>query len=168
MAEIFQPDWGKTLRLEDYFAGTTVAWGVFEDRFGKLRRQFRVVMTGVVENNVLTLREDFLYDDGEEETRTWSIRILGDGTYEGTAPGVLGRARGSVVGMAFSWRYGFDLPIGGGKTLRVTFDDRFYLQGDGVMINRARVSKLGLLLGEATIVFSKADAEMDRQARIAA
>jgi len=28
--------------LEEYFAGKTKAWGIFQDRFGTLRRQFTV------------------------------------------------------------------------------------------------------------------------------
>ena len=162
-----KPDWSDRLRLEDYFEGSAVAWGVFQDRFGQLKRQFRVLMTGTVEGDKLTLREDFVYDDGAEETRTWHIRILGDGVYEGSADGVVGTARGQVEGRAFAWRYGFDLDIGG-RTLRVQFDDRFYLQGDGVMINRAKVRKFGILLGEATIVFTKPGMALEQRARIAA
>ncbi|WP_296994155.1 DUF3833 family protein, partial [Thalassospira sp. UBA1131] len=49
----------------DYFEGDSWAWGIFEDRFGTLRRQFTVEITGTVEDGVLTLEEDFIYDDGE-------------------------------------------------------------------------------------------------------
>jgi len=52
------------LRLEEFFQGETIAWGIFEDRFGNLRRQFRVNITGTVDGDTLTLDEDFLYDDG--------------------------------------------------------------------------------------------------------
>ena len=34
------------LVIEDYFAGETRAWGIFEDRFGNLRRQFTVTIRG--------------------------------------------------------------------------------------------------------------------------
>ena len=33
------------LDLAAFFAGDSVAYGIFEDRFGNLRRQFRVNMT---------------------------------------------------------------------------------------------------------------------------
>ena len=32
--------------LEEYFLGQTSAYGLFEDRFGKVRRQFKVDITG--------------------------------------------------------------------------------------------------------------------------
>ncbi len=34
------------LRLEEYFAGKTRAYGVFQDRFGTLRRQLTVDLDG--------------------------------------------------------------------------------------------------------------------------
>ena len=50
-----------------YFQGHSRAWGIFEDRFGTLRRQFTVDINGTVNDGVLTLTEDFLYDDGEKD-----------------------------------------------------------------------------------------------------
>ena len=35
-----------TFVLEEFFAGNSVAFGIFEDRFGNLRRQFRVNLSG--------------------------------------------------------------------------------------------------------------------------
>ena len=35
----------------DFFAGESVAYGIFEDGFGNLRRQFQVNMTGTVEGD---------------------------------------------------------------------------------------------------------------------
>lgn len=142
------------LRLEAYFAGRTRAWGVFQDRFGKLRRQFEVEVEGDWDGRRLTLTEDFLYDDGETERRVWHIEPQGRSGYRGTADDVIGEARGRAVANQLHWRYRFSLPVGA-KRLLVDFDDRMFLQPDGKLINRARVSKFGILLGEATIVFSK-------------
>ena len=66
------------LDLADFFAGESVAYGIFEDRFGNLRRQFRVNMVGTVEGDTLTLDEDFLYDDGERAKRVWVITRMDD------------------------------------------------------------------------------------------
>ncbi|MEM8921296.1 MAG: DUF3833 family protein, partial [Pseudomonadota bacterium] len=99
----------QSLKLEDYFLGETKAYGLFEDRFGKLRRQFTVDITGTLEGDTLTLDERFIYDDGERQTRIWSIKIGADGTYEGTAGDVIGVAQGSVSGNALNWKYKVDL-----------------------------------------------------------
>lgn len=140
--------------LEDYFLGKTAAYGVFEDRFGKVRRNFKVDITGTVKNGVLTLDERFVYDDGERDTRVWSIEILGNGNYRGTAGDVPGYAKGSVVGNAFNWKYKVDLKVGNG-TWNVGFDDWMYLLEDDVLINRAYVSRFGIRIGEVTIAFKK-------------
>ena len=145
------------LRLEEYFVGRTTAWGLFEDRFGRVRREFRADITGSYEQGVLTLVEDFVYSDGEREQRTWRITPQGDGRYEGRADGVVGIARGAARGNAVRWQYELELPVGE-RVWQVHFDDWMLLQKDGVMINRATVSKFGFTLGEATVFFQKAGA----------
>ena len=142
------------LVIEDYFLGQTKAWGIFQDRFGKLRRQFEVTIEGSLEGDTLVLVEDFLYDDGEEERRIWRIRRTGPHTYEGQADGVVGAAKGEAYGNALKWSYRFDLKVGD-STWEVTFDDWLFLQSDGVLNNRAAVTKFGILLGEVTLFFQK-------------
>jgi hypothetical protein len=140
------------LVLEDYFKGETSAWGVFQERNGTLIRQFKVDITGTWDGNILTLDERFDYADGAKEQRIWKIRKTSPTTYEGTAGDVRGVARGIIQGNQLSWTYDVDLKIGE-RTVLVTFDDRMWLQPDGVMINRAKVKKFGIVFGEATIVF---------------
>jgi hypothetical protein len=142
----------QNLVLEDYFKGKTTAWGVFQERDGTLIRQFKVDIEGSWDGNVLTLDERFDYADGAKEQRIWKIRKTGPNRYEGTAGDVRGIARGLVQGNQLSWTYDVDLKIGERNVL-VTFDDRMWLQPDGVLINRAKVKKFGIVFGEATIVF---------------
>lgn len=142
----------QNLVLEDYFKGQTTAWGVFQERNGTLIRQFKVNINGSWDGNILTLDERFDYADGAKEQRIWKIRKTGTNTYEGTAGDVRGVARGLVQGNQLSWTYDVDLKIGE-RTVLVTFDDRMWLQPDGVLINRAKVKKFGIVFGEATIVF---------------
>jgi len=145
------------LLIEDYFAGKTQAWGIFQDRFGTLRRQFRVDIDGTWDGETLTLVEDFVYDDGETEQRIWRIKKLGEHGYEGRAEGVIGVAGGTAYGNALNWRYRFALKVGD-STWNVHFDDWLFLQDERVLINRAEVTKFGLLIGELTLMFHKSDA----------
>jgi hypothetical protein len=151
-----------SLDLFEYFAGSTMAWGLFEDRFGKVRRQFKADIQGNVKGDVLELEEDFRFADGEVDERTWRIRRTGDNTYSGTAADVVGEAVGATAGNAVNWRYTMDLKLGDG-TMRVKFDDWMFLQADGVLINRARVSKLGLEIGTVTLFFTKPQTAMNVQ-----
>ncbi len=142
------------LKIEEYFQGKTWAWGIVEDRFGKLRRSFKVVMEGKYQNNQLVLDEDFFYDDGSLDKRIWTIDTLEGNRYRGTAEGVIGVAKGKRAGNAFNWQYEMDLEISGRKW-RVKFDDWLFLQPDGILINRATISKWGITLGTLTFVFTK-------------
>lgn len=148
------------LVLEEFFAGETTAWGVFRDRFGKLRKQFVVDVKGDwnPEEKKLILREDFEYDDGTSETREWHLTKTGANSYEGTAANVVGTAKGETSGNAFHFTYRFDLPVGE-STWRVTFDDWMYLQPDkDTLVNIATISKWGVRLGTVHIFFRKNDA----------
>jgi len=95
--------------------------------------------------------EDFVYDDGETDRRTWRIRKDGD-RYLGTADDVVGEATGIVSGNALNWRYDMDLKVGDGSW-RVSFDDWMFLQPGDVLINRAKVSKFGLEIGSVSLFF---------------
>ena len=151
-----------TLALEQFFEGQSVAYGIFEDRFGNLRRQFRVNLQGTVSGNRLVLDEQFLYEDGEKAQRIWTIDKLDtgdDGTvrYEGQASDVEGRANGRVSGNGLNWSYDVALTMNG-RELEVHFDDWIYRQSEDVAINRAYVSKFGVEIGSVTIVFLRGKA----------
>lgn len=145
------------LVLEDYFKGDSKAWGVFQDRFGAVRRSFVVDIHGVWDapNQTLTLTEDFVYNDGEKEQRLWTIKKTGDNTYEGTAGGVVGIAKGRTSGNAFEWKYTFNLPVSG-AIWKVKFDDWMFLQPDGqTLFNKATITRFGFRLGDVYIFFKK-------------
>jgi len=140
--------------LEDYFEGSTTAWGLFEDRFGNVQRQFVVEIDGQWDGKTLVLTEDFVYDDGETENRVWTITKTGDNAYEGETENSIGTAKGALAGNAFHWTYGFNLKVGDGYW-KVKFDDWMFLQPDGVLLNKATVTRWGITLGTVFLSFSK-------------
>jgi len=144
------------MTLEDFFAGRTRAWGLFQDRFGNVRRQFTVDITGVWDDPAqqLELTENFHYDDGAEETRVWRIHKLDGSRYRATTDGLVGDAAIEAHGNAVNLAYTLKLPIGG-KTWALDFDDWMFRQDDEVVINRALVKKWGLQLGTAIIFFMR-------------
>lgn len=144
--------------LEEYFLGQTVAWGIFEDRFGNLRRQFKVNIEGYFDDELFVLDEDFEYFDGEKDNRVWQIKIINEGVYEGSAADIVGSAKGMAKGNALNWQYTMKLPIGG-RNVKVKFDDWMFLQSDDVLINRAVVSKWGLNIGTVTLFFEKVNSQ---------
>ncbi len=142
------------LKIEEYFLGETIAWGMFQDRFGKVQKRFKVLMNGRMENNTLILDEDFIYTDGTQSKRIWTVTVPGNGRYEGTAHDIPGKAIGRSAGNAFNFKYQMRLPISG-RDWVVTFDDWMFLQEDDVLLNVATMSKWGIRLGTLTVAFEK-------------
>lgn len=145
----------RNLNLEEFFEGDLVAYGQFKDLLGRVTRRFVVDIAGTWDGETLTLVEDFVYEDGSTEQRVWTLTKTGPDTWEGTAPGVQGVARGVEAGDTFNWGYTIDLPIAGGETVRVTFDDWMWLLSDDRLLNIAYMERFGLTVGEVIISFEK-------------
>ena len=142
------------IKIEEYFLGDVKAWGIFQNRFGKVKRQFTAKMEGSFDGEFLILKEDFNWNDGEKQKRKWKIKKVGDDKYEGTAPDVIGIAKGVSYGSAFKFEYNLLIPFKD-KKIKVRFDDWIFKQDDKVAINRAIVSKFGFKVGELTVFFVK-------------
>lgn len=143
-----------TIRIEEALAGRHTAWGVFQDRFGTVRRSFTVDLLGTWDGETLTLEEDFLYEDGSTERRVWRLVPTGPDTWTGTAEGVQGTPAGRVAGPVFNWTYTITLQTPDGP-LTVDLDDWIWQLGDGALMNRAYVSKYGFRIGELLIFFRR-------------
>ena len=142
------------LDLRRWFDGPMEAHGIFTDRSGKVVRRFTVQMTGRWQGTQGELDERFTYSDGRTERRVWRLTDLGNGRYTGQADDVVGQAEGMAAGNALNWRYTLRLPVDG-REVEVQFDDWMYLVDERVMLNKARMSKFGIFLGEVTLSFTK-------------
>ena len=144
----------RAFNLEEFFDGRVLAQGQFQDVFGTVRRRFDVEVNGTWDGQNLRLVEDFVYEDGSTEQRIWTLTKTGPETWEGSAPGVIGVARGEERGDTFNWRYTIALPVPDG-TLRVSFDDWMWQLSDDRVLNRAYMKKYGVDIGEVIITFEK-------------
>jgi len=142
------------LKIEEYFEGKVEAWGILQDRKGKVTRQFKADINGKFEKNILTLEEDFYWKDGENQKRIWEIEKIDDHNYLGTATDVVGKAKGASYGSAFRFEYDLIIPFKG-KNIKISFDDWIFKQDDKIAINRATLTKFGFKVGELTVVFQK-------------
>jgi hypothetical protein len=144
----------RELNLEEFFDGKTVAYGQFQDVFGTVRRRFVVDIDGDWDGKVLTLDENFVYEDGTTENRKWTLTQTGPDSWQGSAPGVIGTATGEERGDTFNWRYRIDLPVPDG-TLRVDFDDWMWLLTEDRLLNIAYMRRAGVTIGQVVIFFEK-------------
>lgn len=140
--------------LQRYFDGTIDAWGMFQDRSGKVVKRFYVRIDASWSGDTGVLDEHFEYSDGTRSRRVWTITRIGANRYRGTADDVIGEAYGEVQGNALRWQYVLALEVDG-RTWEVDFDDWMYMIDDQVMLNRSVMSKFGIRLGEVILSFRK-------------
>ena len=140
------------LDLKEYFNGKVDAWGMIQDRSGKVTKRMFVEMTCTWTGDVGTLDERFTYADGTKETRVWTIRKEGD-RYTGTAADVVGEAKGVASGNTLRWNYVLDAKRDDGGTIHLDMDDWMWLLDDKTLANRTTFSKFGIRFGEVTIFF---------------
>ena len=142
------------LDLQTYLRGELTAWGIFQSRNGEVKRYFKVNISADWSGDICTLRERFMFNDGEEQQRTWIITRHDAHHYTGTAGDVVGEARGVAQGNTLNWRYLLKVPVNG-SVYKLRFDDWMYLVDDDILINRAEVTKFGFRVADVTIFFQK-------------
>lgn len=142
------------LALEAFFPGVSTGNGVFVNAWTGAERRFRVRIDGAWDGRTLTLVEDFDYDDGEKDRKTWRLRRLPDGSFSGTREDVVGEAR-ATEGRVVRLQYKVNLA---GWTLG--FSDVLALRADGTLLNRATVSKWGIRVGQVDLVLRKQTGEL--------
>lgn len=142
------------LELTTFLEGRTRAWGVFEDRFGRVRRRLAVDMVGRWEGGEFVLDERFEYDGDAVETRTWRVVPLGPGRFRAFCPDCVGEAIGECGPDRIRMSYRFRLKLES-REIVVAFDDRLYRIGDTFAVNRATMSKWGVKLGDLSLFFQK-------------
>ena len=142
------------LIIEEFLSGEVKAWGVLQNRSGKVMRQFSADLNGTWDGKQLTLDEKFNWSDGEVQKRQWKIDKLDEHNYEGKASDVVGTAKGYSYGPAFKFEYVLLVPVKG-KQIKITFDDWIFKQDDNIAINRATMTKFGFKVAELTVMFKK-------------
>ena len=142
------------IKIEEYFQGNVKAWGMLQGRSGEVKRQFVADMKGEFDGQNLILYETFILNDGEKQERRWTIKKVGDNRYEGTAPDVVGIAKGTSFGSAFKFEYKLLVPYKD-KKIKIRFDDWIFKQDEKTAINKATLTKFGFKVGELTVFFIK-------------
>ena len=167
MPQDMSPPSTPRFEITSFLEGRTTAFGVFEDRFGTLRRRFWVEMVGRWQDGVFHLDETFTYDTGDTELRTWRVVPQQDGRFTATCLDCVGEAHGECSADSIRMRYRFRLKFSN-REMVVSFHDRIYRMGDDVAVNRATMSKWGVRLGELSLIFRREPAAATPFGRAAA
>lgn len=140
---------------QEYFNGNLRAYGLVKDRSGNIIRTFKGTMKGSWdENGIGTLDEYFVYDDGEEMIRTWTLKPKGDKEFIATADDIVGPSKMIANGNTVVLDYVMRVPYKD-STIDLSVRDWLHLQEDGVIINHSKMKKFGFVVGELVITIIK-------------
>jgi hypothetical protein len=143
----------RTMHLEKVLPPITRATGSFSAING-VKRSFTVDLKTSWDGRVLTLREDFVYNDGEKDRKTWRFTKTGENTYQGTREDVIGETTLTVRGKKASFTYEVYLDPKN-QANKVRFRDTMVLQDDGSILNTATVFKFGFPVAKVRVDFEK-------------
>jgi hypothetical protein len=141
----------KPFVLEKFFLGDLVAEGRFTNSWTGAKRDMKVQMKGKWNGVSLSLKEDFVYSDGEKDQKTWVFTKLNETTYSGTREDVVREAEVKVYNNEIFLTYvakigGFDL----------NFKDRLTLLDDTTVRNTADVLFLNFIkVGEVELTIKR-------------
>ena len=142
------------LVAEQFFNGQLTAHGVVKDRGGKVMRYFSASIDASWRDGVGTLDERFVFDDGERQTRVWTLKPVGDNNYIATAGDVIGDGKMKIAGNSLFLDYVLRIPYDG-DTLDLHIDDRMYLVSERVLLNESIMTKFGFEVGRIMLVIEK-------------
>jgi Protein of unknown function (DUF3833) len=141
----------RTMHLEEVLPQITRATGSFAAING-VKRSFTVDLKTTWDGKTLTLVEDFKYNDGEKDRKTWRFTKTGPNTYVGTREDVIGTTTLTVNGKRATFSYNVYLDSKN-QANKVRFNDTLVLQDDGSVLNTAIVYKYGFPVAKVTVNF---------------
>lgn len=143
------------LTPQEFFTGELSARGVVKDFSGEVIRTFDADISASWDSDgVGTLDEEFRFDDGEVQTRVWTLTPDDDGALHADAgdvvePGTM-RWQGNAINMNYVLRVAY-----GDGTIDVRMDDWMYLITPDTLINQTTMTKWGIEVGEVVLVISR-------------
>jgi hypothetical protein len=148
--------------LEEAFRGRATGVGRFKSRLAGVDRGFVVTTHGRRSGGDFILDQNFRFDNGSLDRRTWRFRRTGPNTYVGTRQDVVGEARVRVEDDRI--RMSYDLITRGrdGGKLKLHFEDTIRRTGRDTITNNGVISTLGMNVGSVDVTFKRQKGERKR------
>ena len=136
--------------------GALICEGVIFGPTGRMTSRFCAEMRGSWTDGAGVLEEEFLYDSGARQSRSWHLTMGRDEHFIADADDIVGQGHGLIVGPTVRLAYRMALPQdAGGHTLDVI--DWMYLMENGTIINRSQFRKFGLKVAELVATIRRDD-----------
>lgn len=142
------------LTPQEFFQGDLTAKGVVKNRSGKVIRHFTASIKASWQNNIGTLEEKFIFNDGEIQYRTWTLTPTQPALFNATAGDVVGIGQGKFAGNAINLHYVLAVKYKN-STINVNVDDWMWRVDDKTVLNESTLSKFGFKVGSVQLVINK-------------
>jgi hypothetical protein len=137
-----------------FFGGHTHSWGVIEGRSGTPSEWVVTDSHGKRQGtDQLTMVQHLTFQDGTTQQRDWTLWRSSPNRFDATANDMIGTAKGDADGNTFHWQWVLARHPGN-ALMNVTMNQWMYRLGDGTVMIRTTVTKLGIIVAEVTEHFS--------------
>lgn len=150
----YHADKTPNLNLRKFFDGNLEGWGMFFDYMGRQKSTFHITLKGVWVDNKGKLDEWFEFDDGKKLERSWDLEFKDHELFTGVAMDVPGGAIGRQIGNAANIHYTIRVPYKD-STIELKMDDWMYALDENTVMNRTKMYKWGLPVGEMVLLIRK-------------
>ncbi len=142
------------IEVKAFFNGDIDAFAITQDNQGKIVGSYTAKMTGKWDDNKGVLQQNFTYNTGKKDSRTWLITVDSDGTFNAIGHDMTAPIKGRQLGNAMQMVYTLSLPLDG-KKQDVNYEDNLYLVDDRSVIGISFIKKGGAVSGKSIISYKK-------------
>lgn len=139
--------------MDEFFQGDLCAKGLVRNRDKSVNRKFIASIQATTDLNQVILDENFIFDDGEKQSRYWVFNRSGS-QWLGSAGDVVGQAVGEVAGDTLHLRYQLKINVDQ-ENIVFDIDDWLHLVDPNTLMGSATISKWGINVGQIDIVIEK-------------
>lgn len=151
----------RAFELTDFFAGQIRGTGAFINVWTGYRRGFTVDMKASLEGGTLRIVEDFVFEDGETDCKTWVLTQTAPRHWQGRREDTVGIACVTPDGDALRLTYRLALPASALGTVSLACSDLMRLARPGHMVSHSTVRKWGIAIARIEVELHKEAAVLE-------
>jgi hypothetical protein len=139
---------------QEFFNGNLSAQGVVKNRSGKVTRYFTATINAQWKDGIGTLDEKFIFNDGEIQYRTWTLKPTTQGSFNATAGDVIGTGDGKFAGNAVNLDYVLSVKYND-SMINLSVNDWMWLVDSKTVLNESTLTKFGFKVGSIQLAMVK-------------
>lgn len=143
------------LDLKTFFSGDIEVFAITQDNQEKIIGSYTAKMNGKWEDNKGVLQQNFVYENGKKDSRTWLITTDSDGTFSAVGHDVSVPVKGKQFGNAMQMIYTLSIKSDSGKKNNIDHEDNFYLVDNTSAVAIAYTRQDGVATGKTIISYKK-------------